>query len=265
MPNKAVCIGINYKGTEFELNGCLNDAKDWSAFFTKGGFGVAQLLEANATRAAIISSADNLVTSLKPGEVGALTYSGHGTWLPDRSGDEPDGRDEALVPYDCGDDGRNLVIDDELGKIFGKLKAGAVLVLLTDSCHSGTAFRFFGNGASKRRVRFLPPSHFLKDTDLYHKMERAFGQPPKRANSPLPGVIHFSGCRDNEYSADADIGGKFSGAFTHYALMAFKQVLARKGSYYEVFKQIRQYLPSWDFQQTPLFNATTDLRSRPLF
>jgi len=265
MPRQALCVGVNYANTEFELRGCVNDANDWAQFFDKRGFSTSVLTENQATRQNMLAAMESLVRQLQPGEIGAIQFSGHGTWLPDRDGDEPDGRDEALVPHDVTDDGRGLIIDDELRVIFGRLREGARLLWISDCCHSGTAFRFFGNGASKRRVRFLPPSHFLVDTGLVRRMERAYGQPPKRTNAALPGVLHLSGCRDHEYSADAEIDGRFSGALSYYALLAFKQVVQQKGTYQDVHKLVRQYLPSWDFQQTPQLNGATALKRTPLF
>ena len=36
---KAICIGINnYPGISNDLNGCVNDAKDWSALLQGMGF-----------------------------------------------------------------------------------------------------------------------------------------------------------------------------------------------------------------------------------
>ena len=163
--NKALCIGINYHGTEYALRGCINDADDWAKFLGANGFAPSVLSEAAATRKSVLFAMAALIKSLTPGSVGVITYSGHGTWIPDVSGDEPDGRDEALVPFDVGDDGTNLIIDDELKALFSDIPKGAKVVFIPDCCHSGTIFRFFGNGTSRRKVRFLPPAHFLKDGD----------------------------------------------------------------------------------------------------
>jgi hypothetical protein len=267
MSGKALCIGINYTGTPFELRGCINDANDWGSFLHGQGFDVVSMLERQASRCNILTALRQVIDQTSPGTCSAVTYSGHGTWLPDLSGDEPDGRDEALCPADMGDNGRNLILDDELADLFGRLRPGARLLWISDCCHSGSVFRFATDSSvSERRVRFLPPSHFLSpDSPLWHGMERAFGQQVRWQDQPLPGVIHFSACRDHEYSADARIGGRFCGAMTYYALRAFRLVQSRGGTYQDVFRQLRQYLPSWDFQQTPQLNALPALRNTPLF
>lgn len=260
MAKRGLCIGINYRNTEFELRGCLNDADAWAHLLASQKFDVASLVESQATRDNIIYAVRTMVTDLKNGDTGCITYSGHGSWVPDIHGDEPDGRDEAICPIDMGEDGKNLIIDDELNAAFGLLDKGARLVFVTDCCHSGSVFRFMRPGLTKRRVRFIPPSHFLHESVLYAKMERAFGVPRGPSNKALPGVIHFSGCKDNEYSIDAEIDDKATGAFTFFAIKAFEAVLAVGGTYQDVWRKIRENLPSWDFQQTPLLNAVTTLK-----
>lgn len=268
MAKKALCIGINYKGTEYELRGCINDADDWAKLLGSNGFDTAVLAEQQATKAHILSSAKLLVKQLHPGDVGFITYSGHGTWVPDRDGDEPDRRDEALCPVDMGDDGHNLIIDDELHAIFNGIPPAAHLVFVTDSCHSGTVYRMVTPGEGKtayRRPRFIPPAQFLKTESLLRKLDRAFGQPVTRSNAPLPGVVHFSGCRDSETSCDAEINGRACGAFSFYATRAFGRAAALGQSYADAHAAIRKNLPSYDFQQTPLLNAEPALKKVKVF
>lgn len=265
---KLLAIGINYKGTEFELGGCINDANDWAKLLGSNGFDEkALLLEQDATRNNIVTQMSGLVNGLAAGDVGFITYSGHGTWVPDKDGDEPDGRDEAICPIDMGDDGRNLLIDDDIHKILNNVAAGAYVVLVTDSCHSGTVFRFMAPSVeAPQRVRFIPPSHFIKEKDLYSRMERSFGQRGVAAsNAPLPGVIHFSGCGDTEYSNDAVIRGRPCGAFSYFAVRAFEQAAKTRLGYANTHKLLRQHLPSMQFQQTPKFNAPAALKDRVIF
>lgn len=262
----ALCIGINYPGTDHELRGCVNDANDWGQFLTGQGFHTSYMLDGQATRAAILAQMHDVISKLLPGDVGFVTYSGHGTWVPDQDGDEPDGRDEAICPIDMGDDGHNLIIDDEFHLLFNGIKDKAKLIFVTDSCHSGTVFRFLDlGGARKSRVRFLPPSHFVKSTPMYHRMERAFGQGAGKIQDPLPNLIHFSACRDSEYANDAEFHGRPNGAFTYYALSGFKKVVAQKGAYQDAWKDLRHYLPSMEYPQTPLLNAFAPLKRALLF
>ena len=103
MSKKALCIGINdYPGTQNDLSGCVNDANDWAATLTARGFTVSKLIDAQATKAAMVAGIGGLVSGAAKGDTVVITYSGHGTWVPDSNGDEPDGRDEGLCPWDIG-------------------------------------------------------------------------------------------------------------------------------------------------------------------
>ncbi len=159
----ALCIGINdYPGTDSDLAGCVNDAQDWAAELEKRQFEVTRLLDGAATREAIARGIEELVAATGPGDIGVITFSGHGSWLPDDDGDEPDLRDEALCPHDFAD-GR-LLLDDELFDLFAERQRGSRLVMLSDSCHSGTVARMSEPlGARRDAVRFLPPGLILSE------------------------------------------------------------------------------------------------------
>lgn len=260
----AFCVGVNYAGTSHALKGCLNDVDDWSKLLLGNGFTVTALKEEAATREGILGGLKALIDNLSPGDVGFFTFSGHGTWVPDVDGDEPDGRDEALVPFDIGADGKNLILDDELAALFEFIPPGAHVVFVSDCCHSGSIFRMMASGSGDRRPRFLPPSHFLDSEPVVARMTRAFGQPGK-SNAPLPGVVHLSGCKDHEYSTDAKIDDRPCGALTYYATRAFSEAAVTGRTYADAFKAIRSSLPSWDYVQTPQLNAPSSLKKVPVF
>jgi hypothetical protein len=62
----------------------------------------------------------------------AARYSGHGNQVPDLDGEEPDKLDETWCLYD------GQMIDDELYRMYGALAEGVRVLILSDSCHSGT-------------------------------------------------------------------------------------------------------------------------------
>ena len=64
MAKKALCIGINYVGTEFELRGCINDADDWAKLLGTNGFDPAVLPEKQATKQQILTSMKLLIKQL---------------------------------------------------------------------------------------------------------------------------------------------------------------------------------------------------------
>jgi hypothetical protein len=100
MAKKALCVGVNnYPGTRNDLQGCVNDARDWARLLS-GTFGfrdVETLLDGQATRSRIKKKLGELISKGRAGDVLVFTYSGHGTHVPDvGEKDEADGRDEAI-------------------------------------------------------------------------------------------------------------------------------------------------------------------------
>lgn len=78
-----------------------------------------------------------LVEGSQSGDSLVFHYSGHGSRVLDRDGDELDGYDEALVPLDYETEGRML--DDEINAtIVRPLPRGAMLHAVIDTCFSGT-------------------------------------------------------------------------------------------------------------------------------
>ena len=262
MAKNALCIGINnYPGTHMDLQGCVNDANDWAAALGERGFKVAKLLDDQATKAAMVKAMNDLIGKASKGDSLVITFSGHGTYQPDEDGDEVDGLDEALCPYDLQTKGEAL-IDDEIRAIFGARKAGVRIVLISDSCHSGTVTRAAkAEKDADTRPRFMPMGNWLP-TKLLPK-DRA-GKPAATmvapgGTSPLMsaysnklGDLLLSGCKEgpNNYSYDARIAGRFNGAFTYYALKALK-ALKEGATYADWHKGIVKYLPSASYPQSP--------------
>jgi hypothetical protein len=141
---RALCIGVDaYPDEGDRLRGCVADAHAWAEALRAAEFEVTELTDAAATRDAILRGILELVSSASPGDVLALQYSGHGTFVPDLDADEEDGdvaKDEALCPVDFRKEGR-LIIDDDLARIWDVIPEGVALTAFFDSCHSGSANR----------------------------------------------------------------------------------------------------------------------------
>jgi anaerobic selenocysteine-containing dehydrogenase len=160
--------------------------------------------------------------------------------VPDSSGDEPDGRDEGLCPHDIGSVGP--LLDDDIRAMFAKRGAGVRIILISDSCHSGTVTRGREDDLDPGmpRARFLPLEAWMPKGEL----PRAAARPAtlvsglRRAGSDLL----LAGCMDTEYSWDTSFQGRPNGAFTYYALKSLRD--AKPATYGAWFNAIRAYLPS---------------------
>jgi len=90
-----------------------------------------------ATKAGIEQAFARLSDIVKEDDLVIIYYAGHGTVIEDKDGDEGDGLDEALVPYDYhpGDEA-GLIVDDLFGWWVNRLRSRRVVVIV-DSCYSG--------------------------------------------------------------------------------------------------------------------------------
>lgn len=137
----SIHIGLNhvdpsgYNGWDGQLSGCINDAQDMKAIADGLGYQSVLLTDAQATSSSVIQQIGSAAQQLTSGDILMLTYSGHGGQVPDVNGDEDDGSDETWVLYD------RQLIDDELYSLWAQFQAEVRIVMLSDSCHSGTVLR----------------------------------------------------------------------------------------------------------------------------
>lgn len=128
------------------------------------------LIDKAATKSNMHEAISKIVGDTGREDIAVITFSGHGTWLADEDGDEPDGRDEALCPYDMTEG--QILTDDDLYAIFRERKRGARIIMISDSCHSGTVARArtVMPGAEQdpwnfQKIRYLAPESLpLKKT-----------------------------------------------------------------------------------------------------
>lgn len=118
----------------------------------ENGFEQVQILcNKSATKKGIMDALDNLGKKATREDVVYIHFSGHGQQITDLDGDEPDGYDEAWIPYDACKDysmkykGQNHIVDDELFDFLNQLRAKVgdkgKIIVVSDACHSGSGSR----------------------------------------------------------------------------------------------------------------------------
>src|SRR5262249_55507307 len=133
-------IGINDYPIGPKLSGCVNDYLNLSRQFSRFNLAtskIVRLCDLNATRANILESLRWLVR--QDVKVLIFQYSGHGTRIRDRNGDETSHYDSAICPVDFIDAG--VILDDELADIYALVPPGKRLIILSDTCYSGKSQR----------------------------------------------------------------------------------------------------------------------------
>ncbi len=282
-------IGLNavspaaYGGWSGELAACEFDAKDMAAIAKSQGMKSTVLLTKQGTRAGMLAAMRKAAKQLKKGDLFFLTYSGHGGQVPDVTGEEIDKQDETWCLYD------GQLIDDELYFELSRFAAGVRILVLSDSCHSGTVTRAVPPPIDRTKVagrsKMMPPAVAIRTyrehqafyNKLQHDVAKAAGKAAtadpdsvlaQLAVSPRltaiakkfnPSVILISGCQDNQTSMDGD----HNGAFTEQVLKAWNHGNYR-GNYAKFHAAVKAGLPA---SQSPnLFTlgaAARFLRQQP--
>jgi metacaspase-1 len=287
-------IGLNlvsakhYEGWDGPLAACENDARDMAALAKKQGFKSRQLITRRATRAAVLAGLRAAAKTAKSGDHFLLSFSGHGGQIKDTSGDEADRKDETWCLWD------GQLIDDELYFELSRFAKGVRVLVLSDSCHSGTVTR-----ARKpppppkgKRAKLMPDAvadkvyaahqaqyqHWqtevvqaaaaARQADKTSDPDAALAQvavtgPAASATQLVgrfkPAVVLISGCQDNQVALDGD----HNGAFTEQLLAVWNKG-GFEGSLAQFHAQIRARMPA---SQSPnlfaLGPAAALLKARP--
>ena len=258
-------IGLNgvsaaaYSGWDGPLAACEFDANDMAAIAKSKGMKSTVLLTKKATRAHALTAMRDAAKALKAGDLFFMTYSGHGGQVRDTNGDEDDGQDETWCLYD------GQLIDDELYFELSKFAAGVRVLVLSDSCHSGTITRDVPPPPPPgMRPKAMPPTVaarvYRDHAAFYDKLQddvaKAAGKKVVDPDAALaqvgaaahatalvgkfnPAVVLISGCQDNQTSMD----GEHNGAFTEQVLKVWNNG-GFKGGYASFHARIRSLMPA---------------------
>lgn len=246
---RALLIGINYFGTNNELNGCIKDVQNINnllvSLYNYTSDNITILSDDQQglnlpTRQNIIDNMNKYVALTKSGDELFIHYSGHGTQVADLNGDEannPDtpGKDDALCPCDFDDYSGNsgFILDDVLKEIIvDKIPAGAKLRAFFDCCHSGSALD-------------LP--------FLFQKNEQYMQVEPLDKQSG--DCLLVSGCKDNQTSADAYINRQYSGALTWALIQALTTASTIPTTWKQLLLVVRHLLANGRYTQIPMLSV----------
>jgi len=220
----ALCIGLNYANTANELNGCIPDATRMKSFLEKNGFNVDMLTDDKKVINVdcILSSVNDLVKKVNGSHQNSkvvIHYSGHGSSIPDRNGDEVDGKDEVVYIGGKSCDSITYITDDTLLLLVSKFKKGTRVFCMFDSCHSGSIL------------------------DLKYKN----GIIDNRRCTVQNDIVCISGCKDSETSTDVTFangsaGGVLTDAFLDtfrldFELLKFVNILRWKTKKYNQYPE----------------------------
>jgi len=138
-----------------------------------------------------------------------------------------------------------------LRTVISAINPQATLVVISDSCFSGTVTRLAPLPATPR---YMPGDN----VPAGKRVSQRFLLPETGMSEIL-----LTGCTDSEYSYDAEINGRYNGAMSAMALRVIKQNPA--ATYQEFYDSLRKLLPSSEYPQTPQLEGSDANKSRQLF
>ena len=247
---QALLFGLNYAYSANKLNGCINDVKNIAEYLTNkltiqctvftddndlentSGIGIIRQLHALA----VASYRDSL-------EVVYIHYSGHGSYMQDKSYDELDGRDECLVPSDFLTAG--LIRDDYINDVIALFNPLTRVICVFDCCHSGTIGDLKYSWESPKRAM----------------MENALCDVRCKA-------ITISGCLDKQVSMDAfNVNGdnSYTGALTSCLIMVLREDPLVVSNVFTLITKLRSKLTACGFQQIAKLCSSHNLAKDCIF
>jgi hypothetical protein len=230
----------------------------------------------------ILAAIDWLVS--EPGTTNFFHYSGHGGQVQDPTGNHPSGLLDTICPVDFRERGQ---IDSDIlhQHLVSALPPSSTLFVILDCCHSGSAlelpfvYRSDDDGNIslmdnlKAGVRLMGEANDLfrggfsfdkmaEAKDLYAGATNFFrgfkhmGEEEGLAEGDYGAyerehkmVTMFSGCRDDQTSADANIGGMSEGAMSWAFLETMKKMA--NPTYLQALQDTRYNLRQSNYTQVP--------------
>ena len=210
-----------------------NDVKLISRTLKNQGFNVNTLINKQATAKGIRKALSDMVSRTKHGDIVYIHFSGHGQPYEDLNGDEEDGWDEAIIPYDAGAryvanvyEGNNHIVDDELNGYINQIRKRAgingFVYVVIDACHAG--------GSSRGDEYDEDEEIFTRGTcvGFSEANKRYAPRIDKRPVIRVPqqdgvaGTCYIEACRSYQSNCEIKVGNQYYGPLSYYINEALK-------------------------------------------
>ena len=259
-------IGLNeldknhYPGV-VQLKAAVNDAVFWRSFADEGGYQSDALHDGEATAEAVLSKLTAYSSTMQAGDILLLTYAGHGGEIMN---DKPAGFDDERYDQTWCLYNRQL-LDDELYEAFENFPQGTRIVVVSDSCHSGTVVKAMDidlssllakgitNAARSRGFssRMLPPEvenviSFKFQKTVYDPIQEKY-KTKKQGSGVKASVKLLAACQDDEETLD----GRNNGIFTEAFINIFKDAASRQSTAEQLISTVstKYFFPKPNFFQ----------------
>ncbi len=241
---RALIIGIGAYPPESGWNPIHgdNDVPLIADALSRRGFNqdhIVKLVNEQATKKNILKQFNMLTHKAQINDIIYIHFSTHGQQVVDIDGDEEDGLDEAIIPYDARKtfekgvyEGKNHLIDDELNILLSavrkKIGKSGTLVVVIDACHSGDATR--GNSSDYDTIVVRGTSEIFQ-----------IGSKGKYISRPVKMVdwVVISATQSYQNNYEYKVNGTYYGSLSYAINLAFPE-LTNKDDFTSLFKAIQK-------------------------
>ena len=202
-----------------------NDVKLLAPTLKKQGFSIQKLCNKEATANNIRKSLASFSTKCKSGDIIYLHFSCHGQPFEDYDGDESDGWDEALVPFDALKEyhqgkytGENHITDDELNGYLKTIRNNVgpkgIVYVVIDACHAGSSYR--GEEDEDSIVIRGTDKGFSKSNKQYAPRIDKRGKIKVESSAQMANICILEACRSYQVNSEIRNDGKYYGSLSYY-------------------------------------------------
>ena len=218
MPARAeiygLVIGIDDYAYVPNLEGAVHDARDIASAIESRGGQVTMILNRKATRQNILEAFDQIVGKVRSGDTVVLSYAGHGVQLPEAlPGDETDGLDETFILHGFevrGDGFSERIRDNDISEMLGRIPSDVGVLVVADSCHSGTMTRNVDPRGKLGKTRYVPLVGETGEDTLPKPAAKTRGV----ESEGFPNVVFANAARDDQQTPEVQIDGAYRGALS---------------------------------------------------
>jgi len=225
---------LSYNGWNGELSDTDTDAGNIQ--LALHNFEITELKDSTASISNVIHAIYDLAQETKAGDLAVIYYSGHGAESYDTVQEENGFNfDQAWCLFD------GLFKDNQVKQCLSFFKKGTRVVLISDSCHSGSMYKS-GIIQNNYIIKAIPKT---VQGNLTPTNEAITILMQLKAASKIECALkYFGGCQENQYSFSTGSGGLFTKAF-------LKTLFSNPNHpYYTLYKKLLAEMPQ---NQTPSY------------
>jgi metacaspase-1 len=201
-------IGINEVDKYYYYNlpplrSAENDAKAMEQIASECQYITSHLFSKDALKSEVFRRIIEIRASANPGDIFLLTYSGHGSRIPDTNYDETGEYDQSWCLFDTE------ILDDEINRLLISFNKDVRILVISDSCYSGTIIKKFSGLSVSQEIRqekSVPASiqdRIIKENRQYFSSVQKYARASLKSEEH-PCILLLSASQDNSRAYGGD-------------------------------------------------------------